>query len=608
MANPVRRFGWLPDLPDQRDFLYSAPAQYMRALPSQVNLRKGCPPVYNQSDLGSCHDDKTEVLTDHGFKLFSQLDGSERLATVNPETAELFFEVPVRLVRFPYTGEMHCVANRSLNFRVTPDHKMLVRKWDESKRTLSESYEFVAAKDIGWYAGLMNRVEWKGELQSDTYTLPGVAHKQKEQREPKDIPLKSWVRFLGLYLAEGTMLKRDQRQGKVSYKIQIAAAKEREKAIVRQTLAEIGVSALELADRFTFQNRRIYEAIASYGLEGVKAGRKFVPSFLFRLSAEMISEFLAGHFAGDGSEQYGVRAHYTSSAKLAADLQALIFMSGNETRMSVRQRRSSMTADGSQVIGTLPEHRISVCEQKNLSIERSRVWFTEEYDGEVFCAEVPTYHTLVTRREGKILISGNCTANAIGAALQFDELKQKEANPFQPSRLFIYYNERVMENTVNSDSGARIRDGIKSVAKTGYCPETEWLYDITKFAVRPPAICYQDAKKYKALSYQRVMQSLSQMKGCLAAGTPFVAGFSVYESIRNAEVEKTGNIPLPQQKEALLGGHAILIVGYDDTKQVFNLRNSWGDGWGDGGYGTLPYAYLSSPRLASDFWVINTVS
>jgi C1A family cysteine protease len=203
---------------------------------------------------------------------------------------------------------------------------------------------------------------------------------------------------------------------------------------------------------------------------------------------------------------------------------------------------------------------------------------------------------------------GSCTANAIGAALQFDELKQKEATPFQPSRLFIYYNERAIENTVDSDSGARIRDGIKSVGTTGYCPETEWPYNIDQFAEKPPTACYQDAKKYKAIKYQRVMQSLPQMKGALAAGTPFVAGFSVYESIRNPDVEKTGDIPLPQQSESLLGGHAILIVGYDDAKQVFNLRNSWGDSWGDGGYGTLPYAYLSSPSLADDFWVITTVS
>lgn len=207
--------------------------------------------------------------------------------------------------------------------------------------------------------------------------------------------------------------------------------------------------------------------------------------------------------------------------------------------------------------------------------------------------------------QGKL---GSCTANAIAAALQVDEIKQAETSPFEPSRLFIYYNERAIEHTASTDSGARIRDGIKSVAKTGYCPEAIWPYDIANFAQRPDDTCYQEAHLYHALAYKRVLQSLSQMKGCLAAGDPFVAGFSVYDSIRNPDVTKTGAIPLPQQGESLLGGHAILIIGYDDTSQVFILRNSWGETWGDGGYGTLPYAYLSSSNLASDFWVVATVS
>lgn len=200
---------------------------------------------------------------------------------------------------------------------------------------------------------------------------------------------------------------------------------------------------------------------------------------------------------------------------------------------------------------------------------------------------------------------GSCTSHAVAAALQFDEMKQKEVTPFEPSRLFIYYNERVIEDTVSSDSGASLRDGIKSVASTGYCPETEWPYDITKFADKPPTACYQDAKKYKAISYQRVLQNLEQMKGCLAAGTPFVAGISVYESFEQAE---DGNIPMPDMDESLLGGHAILIVGYDDDWGTFQFRNSWGSNWGLNGYGTLPYAYLTSSDLASDFWVVETVS
>src|SRR5437899_5471581 len=115
---------------------------------------------------------------------------------------------------------------------------------------------------------------------------------------------------------------------------------------------------------------------------------------------------------------------------------------------------------------------------------------------------------------------GSCTANAIGAAMQFEQMKQGTKN-FVPSRLFIYYNERVLEGTVNSDGGAQIRDGMKVVAKQGAPPELpDWPYDITKFTDKPPAKAFQDAAKNQVLSYQRVGRVLNQMKGCLAAGYP----------------------------------------------------------------------------------------
>ncbi|MGA2623355.1 MAG: C1 family peptidase [Bacteroidota bacterium] len=201
---------------------------------------------------------------------------------------------------------------------------------------------------------------------------------------------------------------------------------------------------------------------------------------------------------------------------------------------------------------------------------------------------------------------GSCTANAIAAAIEFDLMKQK-GKAFVPSRLFIYYNERVMEGTVNSDSGAQIRDGIKSVGKQGDCPESEWPYDIAEFAVKPPARCFKDALRYEVLSYQRVVQTSSQMKGCLASGYPFVFGFSVYESFESPAVAKSGHASMPKPNERLLGGHAVVAVGYDDANQRFIVRNSWGSGWGMKGYFTLPYAYLLDQHLADDFWTIRAV-
>jgi C1A family cysteine protease len=199
---------------------------------------------------------------------------------------------------------------------------------------------------------------------------------------------------------------------------------------------------------------------------------------------------------------------------------------------------------------------------------------------------------------------GSCTANAIGGAIEFEQMKQN-AKAFVPSRLFIYYNERVMEGTVDSDSGAQIRDGIKVVAKQGVPPEDpDWPYDITKFEEKPPAVAYQDAAKNKVMLYQRVNRTLNQFKGCLASGYPFVLGFTVYDSFESAQVARTGQLNMPQPGEQVAGGHAVMAVGFDDGLQRFIIRNSWGDSWGMKGYFTMPYQYLMEPNLSDDFWTI----
>jgi C1A family cysteine protease len=199
---------------------------------------------------------------------------------------------------------------------------------------------------------------------------------------------------------------------------------------------------------------------------------------------------------------------------------------------------------------------------------------------------------------------GSCTANAISGAIQFDQKKQK-VKVFVPSRLFIYYNERDMEGTVNSDAGAQIRDGVKSVANVGVCPEIEWPYDINKFANKPTPKCYTDAKKCQAVGYQRLDSSnLNQLKGCIASGFPFVFGFTVYDAFESQEVAKTGVVNMPGPKEKVQGGHAVLAVGYNDATQRFSVRNSWGKDWGIKGYFTIPYTYLTTTDLADDFWTI----
>ena len=187
-------------------------------------------------------------------------------------------------------------------------------------------------------------------------------------------------------------------------------------------------------------------------------------------------------------------------------------------------------------------------------------------------------------------------------------MKQKLSDVFVPSRLFIYYNERSIEGTVASDSGAQIRDGIKSVSAQGACHEALWPYDTSKFTKKPPKTCYTDGAKNKAVSYQRVVRDPAQMKGCLASGYPFVFGFTVYESFESQAMAKSGHATMPASGEKELGGHAVMAVGYDDASQWFVVRNSWGTTWGMGGYFTLPYSYLTQRGLSSDFWTIRLVT
>ena len=164
-----------------------------------------------------------------------------------------------------------------------------------------------------------------------------------------------------------------------------------------------------------------------------------------------------------------------------------------------------------------------------------------------------------------------------------------------------------------------MRDGIKSLNQKGVCPETLWAYDDTpplsegglfpigsKPVTKPSQSCYDVAVNYVITNYQSLSQNLSQLLGCLASGYPFVFGFSVYSSWYDQNPYPT-IIPLPSQTDSQSGGHAVLCVGYDNLTQLFKIRNSWGREVGENGYFYMPYSYLTSNNLSSDFWVINAV-
>lgn len=201
---------------------------------------------------------------------------------------------------------------------------------------------------------------------------------------------------------------------------------------------------------------------------------------------------------------------------------------------------------------------------------------------------------------------GSCTGNAIAGAIELLYKRQNKA--LDISRLFIYYYERLLEGTINYDNGAYIRDGIKACYTYGAPLESLWPYNISKFRTAPAQAALVDAAKRKITSYQRAAD-FNAVIDAITSGYPVTIGFSVYSSFDTNTVAKTGIMPYPNvSKEKLLGGHAVLLVGYNKDNQTFIARNSWGTSWGDKGYFYLPFQVIQNTSMSSDFWVIKSIS
>lgn len=198
---------------------------------------------------------------------------------------------------------------------------------------------------------------------------------------------------------------------------------------------------------------------------------------------------------------------------------------------------------------------------------------------------------------------GSCTAQALCAAYQF-----MDTNGFQGSRLFLYYNERKLDNNIPDDTGATLASGIKCLTKYGLCPEESWPYNESQFASEPPISCYQSALAEVCLKAKHISNDRNTMRNVLNSGLPFVVGIQVYASFESNAVAATGVVGMPKPKDTYLGGHAVLVVGYNHLKQQWIVRNSWGDAWGDKGYFYLPYNYLLNPKLCSDMWVMTSIT
>ena len=229
--------------------------------------------------------------------------------------------------------------------------------------------------------------------------------------------------------------------------------------------------------------------------------------------------------------------------------------------------------------------------------------------------EFPTKHSNQKICPTKILDQlelGSCTACAASVLIQSIYIKS-DCKPVSASRLFTYYNTRLLEDTVDEDNGCQIRNVFKAIKRYGFCREKIWPYKVQKFDKKPPKKVYRDAIIRQDVAYKRVEQQESHIKSCLLDGNLIEFGFLVYPAVESKEVSRTGKCPMPKQDDVFFGGHAVVLASYDDemefagVKGFYEVINSWGKRHGDKGHLWLPQDFVHNSKYCSDFWTLVSV-
>lgn len=652
-----RVYGHIVSTPDHRDHIYSASQDVIRSLAAIVDLRPQMPPVYDQGDLGSCFVGDTVIPLLNGNKrtlkeLSEGIEGATFWIYAISKTGKI---IPA-LASASKTGKekelIEVTLDNGHKIACTPDHEFMIRdgsyikaqnlETNQSlmplKRKLSDrGYELVFGNDdYKWHY-----THWISKTHLEKRPNKDIIHHKdfnKLNNSPDNLQYMGWIEHIlyhaklsGFQTWNGTEKQREHscrlatkmhqempgwnllgcskagktawenarknpeqmirmlsglEKGRYDPECRIKAQISMKKTLARPEIKEkYSRSATLTMEKLKEENGQKWQNIVNSGKK--LGGKKSLEFQIMKFGKKMLDQKIEIN-----EESWKNFRETYNEGKICS-----------RTRNGVKQTyvgNYNKTPKYSTATKVFGDSLVDACQNYNCKVSSvSKL----DYKKDVYCLTVPGYENFAL--EAGVFVH-NCTANAIAGAIEYERIRQKLTD-FVPSRLFIYYNERLLEGSVASDSGAMLRDGIKVVNKYGACPETEWPYIESQFAVKPSVKCYADALKDLVISYSSVPQNLTQMKSVLASNYPITVGITVYDSFESDAVAKTGMVPMPTQTEECLGGHAVLIVGYDDTKQMFIIRNSWGPDWGLKGYFYIPYAYILSSQLACDFWTIKQI-
>ena len=657
-----RRYGWHPSLPDYRDQKLMHTSLKMSHRPSHFSLVDKMPPVWDQGQLGSCFTGNTKVPLLNGKtrtlkQLAEGIEGSLFYVYSINENG--------RIVAGKATASKTGINRRLMNVYLdngeviccTPDHQYLMRdgeyieaRYLQSGDSLMPLYRYrnnsgyesvFNFDDNAWHlthwlskTSIKCKPDWDDVL---------IHHKDfnKKNNDPTNLRYMHWAEHSRLHCYLGGVgfagWNGTEEQREHSRKVALSMHRDNPGWNL-EGASKGGKTAWEKARKDPEMMDHMMSGL-DLGRTDLKVRRRAIRSirqFWANASDEILQQrskaSRKGHRKAKEANSLGYQILVQKGKKLgglhsnqfqAAKFGKSILDNGekitreswdwyrdmNTVQKPSSRRRFGKTQKFVMAYNQTPKFdtALSTFGNKNSLVEacvnyNHKVVKTEYIDRreDVYCLTVPEYENFAIKAG---VFVHNCTAHASGAAFEY-ELQLQKYPVFRPSRLFIYYNARKIEGTTDSDNGAELRDVIKGLATYGAPPEIDWPYNEALFSHAPPEVSYQHGKQHLVTKYFSVRQSVADICTTIADGRPVIFGFSVYSGFESEETAKTGILKLPEPEEELVGGHAVAAVGFDDSTRYIIVRNSWGINFGKKGYFLMPYAYIESPSLASDFWVI----
>ena len=506
-------------------------------------------PIENQGNWGYCHNDQTEVLTDTGWKLFSDLGGSDLLATVSPLTNAMEFQSPIARQVFDFDGPMVYSTNSRMPFAVTPNHRMYVRKWNEKKRTLNEHYEFTTAENLGWYSGLLSAPSGYRGVDVELLSIEG-----DRQYSGDD-----FVALVALICSDGFAGNSEKSMNCVSF----CCFADRRKQMVSEIANRLEFN--QQPSREGVWNRWDARALAEWvrqncytGVPGAKT--KKVPQFIKELSQRQIEIFLT--YFGDQDHAKPLTKYYSSSRRMADDLQELLLRLGKRASINKRDPRSSVIKKTGQVVNGGTSYTLHVYQSDGVSIEKKKYIENETYRGPVYCATVPN-GTLITRMNDSVLISGNCwahgTINAIEICYAMSGYKCPNLNPFP-----VAYRIK----------GGRNQGGWAEQALAG----------VSQFGIPTHDVWPGNKEGMNQWQSPEVIASANRHKVTASLELPQNNFAALVTSLTHPKFARPVTMGLNWWGHLVC---AVRAVALDGGKFGILIVNSWGDDWGKAGCGVL---------------------